>query len=620
MPGLIIINQYAILTACHTGKKLNLAKRFYLRAYRNHTCIIVILLIVVCFAAFGRISGNGFVNIDDNEYITENSYVKSGFNAEGIKWAATAVVASNWHPLTLLSHMLDWSIFGADPSGHHLVNLFLHTGAVLFLFFFLMRTTNNLWPSAFAAAFFALHPLRVESVAWAAERKDVLSMFFGMGSICVYSLYCESQKLSRYILCLTLFALSLMSKPTLVTLPFVLLLLDYWPLRRTETSIPCVEPPVKKGDKKKNKQNKTINDTAGKKISVPLTVQSLLLEKVPFIFLTFISCIVTLWAQSKSGTVASMAEIPFFARIANAVVSYVSYLGKIFLPLDLAVYYPYENSLPLWQLSASLLILAGITIAVLYAMKKMPFLFVGWFWYLGTLIPMIGLVQVGLQSMADRYTYLPSIGIAVGLAWGLPLLLPRKDLRKKILLPAGAATLAFLSVLTWQQCGYWKDSMELFDHALLVTKNNDLAHNNRGSAHAELGQYQLALEDFNRAIVLNPDYVKAYNNRGIVYGNLGQYQSAIGDFNNTVRLKPDYAEAYYSRGVIYARLGLYQLAIGDYSRVISLNPGYAAAYNNRGNAYLAIGEEKQGCPDAQKACALGACRSLEWAQSRGICR
>jgi len=415
---------------------------------KKYTYLIVIFIIVASFIVYGRILGNDFVSFDDYRYITENNHIKAGMDQESIKWAFSTVVCSNWHPLTWLSHMFDWSLFKDHASGHHLISLLLHIGSVLLLFFFLNRTTKNLWPSAFAAALFALHPLRVESVAWAAERKDVLSMFFGMASIYAYACYAESSKLSRYFICLILFALSLMSKPMLVTLPFVLLLLDYWPLGRWQKAL-------------KNEGKWCNVDPLEKEISAPVKSRShligrLLWEKAPFIFLTIISSIVTLWAQNKGGAVVSMEYLPFPERVANAIISYVSYLRKTLSPVDLAVFYPYEHSFPLWQILASCFILIGLTIVVIYAVRKWPFLFVGWFWYLGTLIPMIGLVQVGKQALADRYTYLPSIGIAIMLVWGIPLLFPRAGMRKKILFPAGIAYLAILSVFTWQQCGYWK--------------------------------------------------------------------------------------------------------------------------------------------------------------------
>jgi tetratricopeptide (TPR) repeat protein len=631
---------------------------------KKHTYLIMVLLVIACLAAFGRIAGNDFVNYDDNKYIIENNHIKAGINSEIIKWAFTAVVSANWHPLTLLSHTLDWSLFGANASGHHLINLLLHIGSVLFLFFLLKRMTMNLWSSAFVAALFAMHPLRVESVAWVAERKDVLSMFFGLASIYAYACYAESYKLSKYLLCLILFALGLMAKPMLVTLPFVLLLLDYWPLGRWQK---VISAPV--GNR---------SHLAGR----------LLGEKAPFIFLAIVSSIVTLWAQNKDGAVASMENLPFLLRVLNAIISYVFYLGKTFWPVDLSVFYPYESYFPLWQLLASCFILTGITIVVIYAIKKLPFLFVGWFWYLGTMIPVIGLVQVGSQAMADRYTYLPSIGIAIMLAWGIPLLFTRADIRKKILFLAAITFLVIMSVLTWKQCGYWKNSIMLFSHALRVTKDNFVAHNcfasavvekgrieeaiehynksirlkpdyvdaynNRGIAYTKLGRYQLAIEDYNKAIHLKPDNPDVYYNRGNAYTKLGQYQLAIEDYNKSIRLKPDNPDAYSNRGDIYIKLGQYQMAIEDYNKAINLKPDNPDAYNNRGTIYTKLGQYQlaiedfnnairlnpddadtyfnrgfvyfnqgniiSGCEDAKKACELGNCKILEAVTGKGLCR
>ena len=594
---------------------------------KKYKYFIVIFLIVSSFIAYGRILGNGFVCFDDIEYITSNDYIKSGINPESIKWAFSAVVCSNWHPLTLLSHTLDWSLFGANASGHHFINLLLHIGTVLFLFSFLNRMTKNLWSSAFVAALFALHPLRVESVAWAAERKDVLSMFFGLASIYAYALYAESSKPSKYFLCLILFALSLMAKPMLVTLPFVLLLLDYWPLSRWQKVSTPVNVPVsvvKKTGKKKNKQRKA-DSIKEKNISMPLTnrspiIRSLLWEKAPFIFLTIVSSIVTIRAQNKSGSVISMEHISFLERIANAIISYVSYLGKTFWPVDLAVFYPYGHFFPFWEVLVSCFILLGITIVVIYAFKKLPFLFMGWFWYFGTLIPVIGLVQVGEQAMADRYTYLPSIGIAIGLAWGIPLLFPREDMRKKILFPAGIAVLIILAVLTWQQCGYWKNSIELFNHALQVTKNNNYAHESIGSVLLDEGKNEAAIEHYNEALRIKSDNAYIHFNRGLAFFRLGQPQRAIEDYNEAILLKPDFTDAYNNRGNSYAKLGQYQNAIEDYNKAVYLNHNYADAYESRAVIYLNRQDYQLGCPDAQKACELGMCRILEMAKGKGNCR
>jgi protein O-mannosyl-transferase len=628
---------------------------------KKYTYLVIILLIVASCAAFGRIAGNDFINLDDDIYITENINIHSGINLKNIKWTFMAVVAGNWHPLTLISHMLGWSIFGANASGHHLVNLLFHMGAVIFLFLFLYKTTDDIWSAVFATAFFAVHPLRVESVAWASERKDVLSIFFGMAALYAYAFYAETRKLSRYFCCLILFAMALMSKPVMVTLPFVLMLLDYWPLKRWQKAV--------------NEQSKPFHSEVG-----------LIWEKIPFIFLTIVSSIVTLWAQNNGGMIAALEHLPFFLRVQNAVISYVSYLGKLFCPVYLAFSYPYEFLFPLWQILASCFILTVITAVVIYYLKKLPFLFVGWFWYLGTLIPVIGLVQVGSQSMADRYTYLPSIGISIMLAWGIPSFIKRENIRKKILFPTGIAAITILAVLTWQQCGYWKNSITLFRHTLQVTKNNAQANNNlgmalfaegkieeafdnynkaisikpdvvvyfnrglayakignyqnaiadftmvihqnsdyasyynRGNVYAKIGNYQKAIADFNKAIRLKPDYDDAYNNRGNIYGQYGQYQLAIDDFNKVIFMKPDHRQAYNNRGLAYSELGQYQRAIKDFNEAILLKPDYANAYNNRANVYLKQGDSVSGCRDAQKACVLGNCKTLESAKGIGLCR
>jgi len=597
---------------------------------KKYIYLIIIFLIAASCAAFGRIAYNDFTNFDDSAYITENYHIHSGIDSENIKWAFGAVVSGNWHPLTLISHMLDWTLFGANAGGHHLVSLLLHIGAVIFLFLFLNKTTNNLWPSAFAAAFFALHPLRVESVAWAAERKDVLSMFFGMASIYAYAVYAENSKLSRYFICLILFALSLMSKPMFVTLPFVLMLLDYWPLKRWPKAI---SSPLE---------------------SRSLSIGRLLLEKVPFICLTIASSIIAFWAQNKDDLIASIEYLPFLERVKNAIISYAAYLGKIFWPVNLAVFYPYDYSLPLWKVLISGIILIIITLIVLYYIRKLPFLFVGWFWYVGTLVPVIGLVQVASQAMADRYSYLPSVGIAIMLAWGIPFLFLCEESRKKFLFPAATAVLAFLAALTWQQCGYWKNSIVLFTHALRVTRNNDLAHNNlgffffkegrireamyhynkaigiapyqygfytnRGLAYSKLGNYQLAIEDYDKTISLKPDYADAYYNRGTLYGKTGQYQLAIQDFNKAISLKPDSIKAYNNRGIVYTKLGLHRKAIEDFNEAIRQKPDYADAYNNRALVYLNQGDDISCCRDARKACILGNCATFKEGAGRELCR
>src|SRR5450759_4997117 len=559
---------------------------------KKYKYLTVVLLIVCSLIAFGRILANDFINFDDNVYITENNYIKAGLNSETLKWAFSAVVSSNWHPLTLLSHALDWRLFGANASGHHLVSLLLHIGSAILLFLFLNKTTGSLWPSAFVAALFALHPLRVESVAWAAERKDVLSMFLGLAVLYTYALYVEKPKLSKYYLCLILFALSLLAKPTLVTLPFVLLLLDYWPLGRWQKALQPQLLPVSNESglvKKKVKQRKA-DSTKEKKISVPLTnrakiIRSLLWEKSPFIFLALVSCIVTIWAQSNGGAVASLGKLPFIDRILNAIVSYVAYLIKIFWPVNLAVFYPYEQFLPSWQVFGAASILLAISIAVIYFIKKAPFLFVGWFWYLGTLVPVIGLMQVGKQAMADRYTYLPSIGIGIMIVWSIVYLLPKVKLRKIIIIPA-AIILAALTFLTWQQCGYWKNSVVLYDHILKVTKNNDLAHYNLANALTKQRKKEEAIAHYREVIRINPYHDLAHSHLGAALAAQGKTEEAIAHYLAAIKINPDQEEPHSNLGVVLAAQGRNEEAIAHYLEAIKINPNYDDAHYNSANLFL----------------------------------
>ncbi len=593
---------------------------------KRYIGLVVIFFIVISCVAFGRITSNDFVDFDDTGYIIENPHIKTGINLQTIKWAFSSVVLSNWHPLTLISFMLDWRLFGANAGGHHLVSLLLHIGATVFLFLFLYKTTRGFWPAVFAAAFFAVHPLRVESVAWASERKDVLSMFFGMASLYSYAFYAEgSSKRFAYVLCLALFVLSLMSKPMLVTLPLILMLLDYWPLKRWPKTPPA----------------------SAKSRYTQIT--GLVWEKTPFILLSLASCMITFWAQNQGDVVASVAVLPLFSRAANAIVSYVAYLEKIFWPFNLSVFYPYQFDLPLWKIAGTGSILILITIAVFYWRKSRPFLFTGWFWYLGTMIPVIGLIQIGTQAMADRYTYLPSVGISLMLAWGIPSWIKSKNMHKMLLFPTAFALIAVLSVLTRHQCGYWTDSITLFNHALRVTENNGKIHYhlaqalfenddvnkaiyhydraidltpegfgyyyyycNRARAYEKTGRYQEALEDYDTALRLKPDCAEAYYNRGIIYGkSLGRYELALNDFNEAIRRDVDYIKAYNNRGLIYILLGRYHYAIQDFSKAISLKPDYADAYNNRAFAYLKTGGEQACYRDARKACELGNCKMLK---------
>jgi tetratricopeptide (TPR) repeat protein len=594
---------------------------------KKNIYLILFFLIVVSGAAFGRIAANDFINFDDDRYLTANPYIQFGIHRESVQWAFTSVVAGNWHPLTMLSHMLDWSIFGADPTGHHLISLILHIGAVIFLFLFLYKTTDHLWPSAFAAALFALHPLRVESVAWASERKDVLSMVFGMSCLYVYALYVESSKLSRYVICLVLFILSLLSKPMLVTLPFVLLLIDFWPLNRLQPArlpVMAPEPVREKAKKKKGQKQKNIvpppQKTVLKNQSSAQIIGHLIREKIPFFLITIVFSIITVWAQRKDDILVTLDQLPFLDGMKNAVVSYAVYLGKYFWPFDLAIFYPFDYALPWWKFFLSGMILIVITGVVMGSVKKLPFLLVGWFWYIGTLVPVIGLVKVGNQALADRYMYLPSIGIAISLLWGIDFLFSQPRIRKKFLWPAGILILTVLAALTWKQCGYWKNSLDLFNHCVRVTKNNVIANSSRGNAYFSLGLYEQAIDDYNEVIRLKPDYEKAFNNRGNAQAKLGRYEQAIRDFSRAIELNPVSSSSYYNRGFVYFRyLNDYQRSIDDLNAAIRIKPDHIEAYLTRGLSSIYLGNKNSGCSDLRTACEFGKCQTLEQAVAQGHC-
>ncbi len=583
--------------------------------------IIYIVLAAMILAVYWQVSQFDFVNLDDYVYVKENSHIAHGITLEGIRWAFSTTYAEFWHPLTWLSLMLDYQLYGLNAGGYHMTNLILHILSTLLLFWFWTRMTGAVWRSFFVAAFFALHPMHVESVAWIAERKDVLSVFLGILTLCLYAYYTEKPDIKKYLLVLFSFACALMSKPMVVTLPVIMILLDYWPLKRFD----------------------------GNKDHLILWQ---LKEKTPFFILSAVFSILTILAQPKTTT--KEWPFPLEERIINALVSFVTYLEKTFWPHDLAVFYPFPSQIPGWQILGASVLTILISIVVILMLKRLPHLFVGWFWYTITIIPVIGIIKVGDFAMADRYHYMPSIGLAVILAWGVPVLFKNAETRNKILFQAGGVLLAILSVLTWKQCGYWENSISLLNHTLQITKNNYIAHdglgialleegktekatshfseairvnpkyangyNNRGIAYIKLGKYECATKNLNKAIRLKPDHAPCYYHRGYIYDNSGQYQHALKDYNEAIRLKHDYADAYNNRGGTYFKLGQYQQAIDDYNEAIRLKPDYADVYNNRAFVYLHQGKKESGCIDAQKACKLGNCRILEGAKIRGLCR
>jgi len=585
-------------------------------ANNKNVLLIALFLILATLAAFWQVGNNGFLNFDDDDYLTANRHIQNGITTEGLRWAFTTRHAANWHPLTWISHMLDIQLFGLNPRWHHLTNLLFHIANVLLLFFALNRLTKALWQSAFVAALFALHPLHVESVAWVAERKDVLSTFFWMLILLAYSYYATRARLKSYLVVVALFSLGLMAKPMLVTLPFVLLLLDYWPLERfaQKQAAPSIPAALNSPATVRKKKGKAARPTrkisgerekpAGQRVSWAV-IRPLVLEKIPLFVLTILSCAATYIAQDTGGAVASTETYTAGIRLGNAFVSYILYLAKTIWPNNLAVFYPHPGLLPLWQVLGAVLFLATVTFAVIRTSKRFPYLPVGWLWFTGTLVPVIGVVQVGGQAMADRYTYIPSIGLFIMAAWGIPEIFKKRRYWKEVLTASSALCILCLSMLTWRQVGYWHDNITISDHALSITKNNYRMYLNRGLATYLNGDFGQAVEDYNRAIEINPRYFKAYTNRGTAYYDTGNYTRAIEDFDRAIQCNPRHAMGYYNLGLAYTALGDRARAIENYGRAVAIDPNDEVAYYNRGTLYQDLGKYRQAIDDFDKAIQAG---------------
>ena len=511
--------------------------------------------------AYWPVRAFGFVRFDDPTYVTENPHIVSGVTWSAIKWAFTSGYGANWHPITWLSHMLDIQLFGFDGGAHHVTNVMVHAVTTVLLLGVLLRMTGALWRSVIVAGLFGLHPIHVESVAWIAERKDVLSAFFWMLTLWAYNAYARRPRASAYAWVVVSFALGLMAKPMVVTLPFVLLLLDVWPLRRI-----------------------------GLRDGWWRSARSLVLEKLPLFALSVASSVITFVVQRQGGTVASGVRLPLAERLGNAVIAYAAYVGKMLWPLHLAAYYPYPRPLPMaWVLMSALLLLAA-SIGAIVVSRRQPYVLVGWLWYLGTLVPAIGIVQVGTQSMADRYTYIPLIGIFIVLAWGIPDLLSRwPQSRIPISVVATGALLA-CAVASRIQVRYWESSATLWKHALDVTTDNYAAHTYYGNALAARGDVAGAIAQYTEAIRIRPDYPEAHNNIGPALAAQGRLDDAISHFNEAIRLRPSYADAYSNLGVALASRGKFDEAIAQYTESIRLDPDNARAHTNLGLALQARGQ------------------------------
>ena len=521
---------------------------------------VCLFLVISILCVYWQVRNFSFVNFDDRQYVTDNYHVQAGLTPESIRWSFTATHASNWHPLTWLSHMLDCQIYGMTPGHHHMTNVLFHILNTLLLFFIFKRISGSLWKSAFMAALFALHPLHVESVAWVAERKDVLSTFFWMLTLWCYAGYVERPRLDKYLLLILFYILGLMAKPMLVTLPFVLLLLDYWPLKRFQLRSLDIEKPA---------------------IERPFYF-GLIREKIPLFLLSFASSIATYLVQKSSGAVDSLAVIPFHVRIANTLVSYVGYIWKMLWPHNLAVLYPYPKSIALWKIAGAGLLLMMISVFVFRMLRSKPYLAVGWLWYLGTLVPVIGIVQVGSQALADRYTYVPLIGIFIMITWGISDWVSKMRYGKIGFFTATAIILSLLMIKSRMQVKYWSNSITLFEHTINVTSENSIAQLNLGEALAEQGNMDKAVKHYKAALKTKPDLAGANINIGVYFREEGKLDKAIDHFSKVLNEKSDRAAAHCELGDTLEKKGELSGAVMHYLEAIRIRPGYAKAYNNLG--------------------------------------
>jgi cytochrome c-type biogenesis protein CcmH/NrfG len=535
---------------------------------------VCVCLAVVTWVVFAQTLRYDFVNYDDPQYVYQNARITSGINFANVAWAISHLHSEHWHPLTTITHMLDCQLHGVNAGWHHFANVLLHCLAVVLLFVALQRMTGALWRSAFVSAVFAVHPLHVESVAWIAERKDVLSAFFFTLTLLAYLHYTRAPSIGRYLTVALVVALGLMSKPMLVTLPFVLLLLDYWPLGRFEARV----------------------SNTGRQLL------RLVLEKIPLVALSAVSSMVTFLAQR--GAIGWTEQLPVPTRISNALVAYVIYIRQMLWPARLAVFYPHpENRLPALEISLALIVLVGITAVAFVFRKKAPYFVTGWLWYLGMLVPVIGLVQVGWQGHADRYTYLPQIGLYIAVTWTVTDLTRSWRFQRISLGAAAMIVVGALSWLGWLQTSYWRDSETLFTHALDVTTNNDVALNNLGIIFLDKGQLDDAISKLQAAIDLRPENAPAHDNLAKALLKKGQVAEAMVHYRKFLELEPVNVEARNTLGTALIQQGHVREAIDQWQQALALQPENGNAANNLAWVFATCTDES--IRDGTRAAELG---------------
>ncbi|MCX7634353.1 MAG: tetratricopeptide repeat protein [Syntrophales bacterium] len=560
--------------------------------------VVTMGLMTLIVILYGNLLGFEFINYDDPVYVTENGYVRSGLTKEGLRWAFLDTHTGYWHPVTWISHMLDSTLFGDWPGGHHGTNILLHIINTLLLFYLLWSTTADMTKSAFVAALFAVHPLNVESVAWVAERKNVLSACFFFATLVMYVVYVKRGGVARYMAVLFLFTAGLLAKPITVSVPVVMLLMDYWPLRRGFT-LPVAD----------------VWKCPGR---LRWWEQRLLMEKLPFFILSVALAVATLYAAHRENNLVSLQALPLSLRVTTALVSYSLYLEKLILPLNLAVFYPQPSTQPLPLVLAAIFLLALITAICVWWSRERPYLLMGWLWYVVVLFPTVGIVQTGHQALADRYAYHAFPGLFIMLSWGLPDLLRKtRLLSNRLLVLSAMAVLVFFSAVTWIQVQFWRDSIGIFQRTVAITEGNWLAHNNLGVALMERGRYGEALFHFQQVLkmesghrdgigegrgrtpreervvgrfsVFPPNLVEAYKNAAVALCGLGRYEEAKIHIDKALLLRPDDPTAHNNGGYVLAKMGRYPEAIVHFQRAVAKRPGYVDALNNLGAALAHIG-------------------------------
>lgn len=547
---------------------------------QKRTVVLCLLLVAATLAVYNPVNRNAFVNFDDDHYITGNPHVLAGLNWETVKWAFTNYYEANWHPLTWISHALDVQLFGLNPVGHHYTNIVFHALNAVLLFLLLQSAAGFTWRSLMVAALFALHPVNVESVAWASERKNVLSMMFLLLAFQAYGWYARRPAAGRYALVAGLFACGLMSKPQVITLPFLLLLWDYWPLGRYASA-------------------------AGRQIA---NASALLLEKVPLFLMSLASAVVTMRAQKAGGAIHSAIIYPFHLRLENAIVSYLRYLAKAFWPTQLSPLYPHPlDLLRFWQVIASAIFLL-LSIVLVIRNRRHGYLVTGWFWFLGALVPMIGLVQVGEQAMADRYAYLPFVGLFVMLCWGVGEWTENRKISPVWLAVLSLAVIAVFGVLTYRQIGYWRDSETLWSYALRVTSVRSYkAHFNLAVTYDAEGRYDEAVQQFREAIDPRDDDPRIHLGLGIYDQRHGHAQEAIEEFKTALRLSPDDplgADALSNLGSAYQQIHDYTRAKESFAAALRLNPNQAVAMVGMGLLAQKSGDLEQAIAEYSHAMSI----------------